>query len=72
MLVQNLLGLVDLQKSSLDFIPGLAGNSDERLGSKRRRAVRRSALQNGTGCPASVSTETQIPFFPPFLLLQNV
>lgn len=34
MLVQSLLGLADLQKSSLDSIPGLAGNSDEGLEAK--------------------------------------
>lgn len=33
-LVQNLSGLVDLQRSSLDFVPGLAGNSDEGLEAK--------------------------------------
>lgn len=40
-LVQNLSGLVDLQKSSLDFIPRLAANPDEGFGSKGRRAVKR-------------------------------
>lgn len=34
MLVQNLSGLADLQKCSLDFIPGLAANSDEGLEAK--------------------------------------
>lgn len=33
-LVQNLSGLADLQKCSLDFIPGLAANSDEGLEAK--------------------------------------
>lgn len=33
-LVQNLSGLVDLQKGSLDFVPGLTANSDEDLEAK--------------------------------------
>lgn len=33
-LAQNLSGLVDLQKGSLDSVPGLAANSDEDLEAK--------------------------------------
>lgn len=68
--MQNLSGLVDLQKSSSDFVPGLAANLDEGLESKEGEQLGDQTCRRGQvvqhQCKVS-STETQIPpfTFPP-------
>ncbi|KAJ7406653.1 hypothetical protein WISP_132429 [Willisornis vidua] len=60
MLVQNLSGFVDLQKSSLDFISGLAGDSGEGLEAKKGQQFREQTFRQGQ----AVQTRDTDPFFP--------
>lgn len=61
---ENLSGLADLQKSSLDFVPGLAANAAEALDAKQReQEVRPAEWDSPCSISARYPLQTQSPSF---------